>query len=329
MEASVDILGSSAAIPTLHRSPSCQILSSGNVDVMLDCGEGSQMRLMEYGLKSARLSAIFITHLHGDHVFGLPGLLSSMALQGRTSDLFIVGPQGVKQYIDISFQVAKANPPFKITYIELDSNKLIEVNTEDISRNALGKSVGKTWAVQAVPLKHRVETYGYIFKGRQGMRHLIPEKYFKITDSYKYITALKKGENVITDSGKEIFYKDVTTAPELPCSYAYITDTSFLPALADVLQGISVLYHESTFLHEHVKKARKTLHTTAKEAGIIAQAAEVGSLLLGHFSARYHDVQILEDEASSQFAKSIAVEEGMKYIFKSNGVVETTSIKGS
>lgn len=326
MVASVDILGSSAAIPTLKRNPSCQILSFDSIDIMLDCGEGAQMRIMEFGLKTTRISAIFITHLHGDHVFGLPGLLSSMALQGRTKPLTIVGPRGIVNFIEVAFQVSKANPPFSINFTELEGDVLIDLNPPGEPNNSLGMDVSKLWSVQAVKLKHRVETYGYIFWGREQERHLIPEKYFKLTDNYKYISDLKRGKDIVTDKGQKISYKDVTSDPDPPLSYAYITDTSFLPALADLIMGISVLYHEATFLHEHKDKARKTMHTTAREASSIAQAAQAKTLLFGHFSARYHDTGLLENEARLKFANSIAVEEGRRYIFNHKGVIESIEL---
>ncbi|MDR1673479.1 MAG: ribonuclease Z [Bacteroidales bacterium] len=297
---SVTVLGSNAALPTLQRFSSAQWLQSGEQAYLIDCAEGTQIQLRRFHLKSAALKAIFISHLHGDHVFGLPGLLSSLSLLDRAEPLDIFGPLQMeewltghlKHFLPLSF-------PVRIHHTTADEPMIIH---ED-----------KCLTVTCFPLKHRIPTWGYLFRERKNPLHIRKDVIPLYQIPFRDIPAIKAGADYRTSEGQIIPNSSLTLPPVAPRSYAYCSDTAYLPQLSQILREVDLLYHEATFADEDRKRATKTFHSTAKEAAEIAKEACVGRLIIGHFSSRYEDPLTLLQEAQSVFPHTEVAEDGKTY----------------
>lgn len=285
------VLGSSAAVPALGRHCSGQLLCLERSHVLFDCGEGTQMQLQKTGESPSRLDLILISHLHGDHYFGLPGLLTSMALAGRKSPLTIVSPPGLKARMALLLEYDKAAPPFSVDFIEIES----ESPTVVVERPG--------FTVTAFPLQHRIATNGYLLREQKRPANILADMIAAHDIPYQKIPGIKAGDDFETASGKVIPNAELTRPAPPPRSFAYCSDTMYQPNLAKLLHGVDLLYHEATFLHEDLEKAVKTQHTTALQAGQMAAAAEVGELLIGHFSARYRVLERLREEAATAFER--------------------------
>jgi len=298
------ILGSNSAIPVHGRHHSAQHLKVQNHHFLIDCGEGTQHQLQLYGLKSQRLEAIFISHLHGDHYLGLVGLLSSMHLQGRTKKLSLYGPPQLSDIITTQLRYSETSFRYPLHFHPLDMDK--EQVIFDSNKLTLA----------TIPLQHRIPCVGFIIKEKPFPFRIIKENLPKeITP--KDMASLKKGEDIIDASGKLLFrVTELTRGRKKSRSYAYCTDTLYLPELAEKLRGIDLLYHEATFLTEIELKATNTYHTTAGQAAQLARDSDVGKLIIGHFSARYKDLLPLQEEARKYFKNSYLAIEGEKFIIK-------------
>lgn len=290
MSTYLTILGFNSAIPTINSSPTAQLLEMEERSFLIDCGEGTQVQLRKAKAKFSRINHIFISHLHGDHCFGLPGLIASFRLLGRETPLHVYGPKGIKKMLETIFTITETHRGFEVVYHELDkdySEKIYEDNRVE---------------VYTIPLDHRIYCNGYLFKEKPKERHLNMQEISK----YKEIETcdyhnIKAGKDFVLSDGYVLKNEILTTDPVPPVSYAFCSDTRYLETVIPIIKNVTVLYHESTFLHDLKEMADYTGHTTALEAATIARKADVGKLILGHFSNRYGDLTVFTDEARVVF----------------------------
>lgn len=289
MGAYLTILGYNSAIPTVKSSPTAQ-LEMDERCFLIDCGEGTQVQLRKAKAKFSKINHIFISHLHGDHCFGLPGLIASFRLLGRDHKLHVYGPKGIKKMLETIFEITETHRGFQIVYHELEGDQSQKVYEDD------------KLEVWTIPLDHRIYCNGYLFREKPKDRRLnmaeiskYPE--IEICDYHN----LKRGKDFVLSDGYVLKNEVLTTDPEPPVSYAFCSDTRFKEDIIPIIENVDVLYHESTFLHDLKEMADYTGHTTAKEAAIIAQRAGVKKLILGHFSNRYADLTVFTDEAREYF----------------------------
>ena len=296
------ILGTGSATPTLRRNPSAQVLNVRDKLFLIDCGEGTQIALRKNKIKFQRIETIFISHLHGDHYLGLQGLISTFSLLGRNKELHIYSPPGLEKLTELQFELSGSKSCYPIYFHELTKASIETIFEND------------HLTVQAFPLKHRVPTYGFLFKEKKKLRHINGRVTKDLSIPHYAFVKLKKGEDFIhPDSGELFPYKELTLAADPSYSYAYCSDTAYFTALASIVKGVDLLYHESTFLHKDAKLAKKTMHSTAKQAATLAKKAEVKKLLLGHYSSRYPAIELLLDEAKLVFDNSILTNDGDNY----------------
>lgn len=295
------ILGCGAATPTSRHNPSAQLVNLHDKLFLVDCGEGTQMQLRKYKVRFQKIDHIFISHLHGDHYLGLMGLVSSMHLLGRQSDLHLYGPPPLKELVEINLKYSETYLDFTIHYHSLQ-NKETELIFED-----------KTLMVHSFPLKHRVPCTGFLFSEKQRPLKVIKDKihHYKLTPSQ--ILTLKKGEDIILDNGYDLRTTEACISPPIPKKYAYCSDTAYYEKLIEVVRGVDLMYHESTFLETEKERAKATFHSTAKQAASIAQQAEVSKLLLGHYSSRYPDDLGFLTEAKEVFDEVRIATEGARF----------------
>jgi ribonuclease Z len=292
------ILGCHSATPRANAHPTAQILDINGELMLIDCGEGTQVQLRKQKVKFSRLSHIFISHLHGDHYFGLIGLLSTFSLLSRTAELHIHAPKGLEEILKLQFKASHSYMSYPLIFHTLASSK-----SEMILDN-------EKLTVETIPLDHRIYTNGFLFKAKVGDRKLLIDKVLDLNIDKAYYKSIVKGKDVETKDGELINNKDITEDPKPPLSYAFCSDTAFKPNIVPQITGVSLLYHESTFLEEQEHLCNKTKHSTAKQAGIIAQKAQVHKLILGHFSARYKDLSLFEKEAKVVFDNAENAETG-------------------
>ena len=301
MKFEVCILGSSAATPASSRGLTAQVLNIRENFMLIDCGEATQIQMRRFKQSFQKLQYIFISHLHGDHCWGLPGLLSSMNLLGRKTALEIFAPKGLKAWIEIQLKTADTYLDFPIIYHEL------------ITKTSTLILEHPVFEVYTVPLKHRVYCNGFIFKEKIKKRKMKENIVEDLQIPYYVIPQLKEGKDVFID-GKSYLHQNLTLDPEPSYSYAYISDSIYDPSLVPMLKNVDLLYHESTFMHNELERAKHTFHSTAHQAAQIALAANVKKLLLGHISARYmHKENELEQEARTIFPNSELVLDGQTY----------------
>lgn len=297
------ILGCFSATPRTDTNPTSQVLEINNHMFLIDCGEGTQVELRRNKVKFARIKHIFISHLHGDHFFGLVGLISTFRLLTRETDLHIYCPKGLKEIITLQMKLGDSWTNYKLIFHELTS-RTSELIFEDDKVE-----------VHTIPLDHRVYTNGFLFKEKVGERHLNMPAVMEANIDVAYFRKLKQGFDVENKDGVLIDNKKVTTAPDRPKSYAFCSDTAYTEAIVPTISGVDVLYHESTFLEKHAKLAVKTKHSTAKEAAMIANKAGVGTLILGHFSTRYDNLQDFKAEAQEIFESVKLARDGKSFNF--------------
>jgi len=296
---SVHILGCGSALPTTKHNPSAQALTLRGKVYLVDCGEGTQLQIRRQGLHFGRIHTIFISHLHGDHCFGLPGLLSTLSMLGRTGELHIHGPEGLTEYINAHRKSFLAECSYEIITHEHDYRKS-EVIHEDPSL-----------CVRSLPLSHRIPTMGFLFEERCAARHLDkPAVDFYQVPRCCY-PAILLGESYTAQDGSIIPNNRLTKPGHVPRRYAYCSDTEYFPNLIEQVHGVDLLYHEATFGEDLRARLATTAHSTAREAATIALKAEVKRLLIGHYSSRYTDVTPLLDEARSVFPNTTAAQEGL------------------
>lgn len=301
MPLKLTILGSGSAVPNLQRGVSAHYLNINERRILIDCGEGTQLQLRRFKVKFQRLQYIFISHLHGDHYLGLVGLFSSMSLLGRASKLIIFAPEGLEEIIQLQFKISGVYLNYKIEFVVLTAKE----KTLIFEDNSI--------EVYSFPLKHRITTFGFLFQEKTRGKSVDKYKIAEYNLTLPEILKVKKGEDVVR--GEEIIKNEVLTLPDSKlCSYAYCSDTKFIPELSETLKNVSLLYHEGTFLTEDKDKAKSTMHSTALEAATIAREANVDQLLIGHFSARYNDTIAHLKEAQQIFQHVRCVEDGDEFV---------------
>lgn len=297
---SVKILGCGSAAPSLTRWPTSQVVQLNGSLILIDCGEGTQFLLRKYSVKFQRIAHIVISHLHGDHYFGLPGLLSTMHLLGRQKPLELHAPVGMKQILEILLDRGG-----------VDLSYTLEIKEYEHIAQQIVDETGFT--IDTIPLKHRIPTCGFVIREKEGLRNIIKAKVADLhLPKYAY-PLLRKGEDVET-GGRVIKADEVTKAPPAPKAYAYCSDTAYNPDMVTQILGVDALYHESTFLSDREDLAVKTAHSTARQAAQIAKDAKVKTLVMGHFSNRYTDLQLFKNEAELVFDNVILAEEGLDFI---------------
>ncbi len=307
MSFSITILGSSSAKPTVGRHPSSQVVNLCEQYYLVDAGEGCQRQMFRYGINPLKLRGVFISHLHGDHVYGLFPLLSTLGLYGRKTSLTIYAPRPFGEILASHLKYFDNQLSYPVEWVEVDTrkNKMIFEN--------------RSLEVWSIPLNHRVAASGYLFKEKDPPLNVDKFKITKYDLTIAEITAAKRGEDIIRESGEVIANEELTYTPHRGRSYAYISDTSFLERAAKQCAGVDLLYHEATYQGDESEIAAKRGHSTSLEAARAAEIAGAKRLILGHFSARYRELTPLLDEARSIFSESYLAEEGAKFeIEKSN-----------
>ena len=295
------ILGCYAATPRTITNPTSQVLEIKNRMFLIDCGEGTQVQLRKNKIKFSKINHIFISHLHGDHFFGLIGTISTFALLGRTTDLHIYGPKGVKEIITLQLKLSNSWTTYDLFFHELES-KESEVIFED-----------QKVIVKTIPLKHRVYTNGFLFQEKSGDRKLNVDAVQNYNIDKCYYQKIKGGGNVTLDDGTVIENEKLSFDPIPAMSYAFCSDTVYNEAIIPIIENVDVLYHESTFLDSEEALAQKTLHSTAKEAATIALKANAKNLVLGHYSTRYGDINIFKEEAQTVFPHILLADDGRSF----------------
>lgn len=297
----VTILGNTSSIPVHGRNHTAQVLRHGQSLFLIDCGEGTQLQLRRYQVKASKINHIFISHLHGDHYLGLIGLLSSYGLTKRSSPIFLYGPRGLDEIITSHLKWSNTRLSYPLHFVE----------TQDDQLNLLIEL--PNLMIYSFPLKHRIPTTGFLFREKPLPRNLIKEKLLKEKLPLEAIQSLRKGMDHIGADGSFYAVRDFCLPKEPERTYAYCSDTIYLPEIAEYIRGADLLYHESTFMENDKERAKMTFHTTAMEAGEIAKLAKVKTLMLGHFSSRYPILDGLLAEAKTVFKDSMLSEEGKTY----------------
>lgn len=297
------ILGCHSATPRTNTNPTSQVLEIKNNMFLIDCGEGTQVQLRRNKIKFSRIKHIFISHLHGDHYFGLVGLISTFRLLTREADLHIYCPKGLKEVITLQMKLADSWTNYKLIFHELESKSSKLIFEDDKVE------------VYTIPLDHRVYTNGFLFKEKEGERKLIMNEVLKHKIDISFYRKLQQGFDVENKEGKIVKNETVTKQGLKPKSYAFCSDTAYNEAIVPIIEKADVLYHEATFLEKNKKLALPTKHSTAKQAAEIAHKAQVGMLILGHFSTRYKDLEIFKSEAQTIFQNVELAEDGKTFEF--------------
>ena len=297
----VTILGSSSALPTSGRYPSAHVLTAHERLFLIDCGEGTQMQLRKTKSRFSKINHIFITHLHGDHVFGLYGLLSTFSLMDRKTPLHLYAPAKYEALLKSHLSDFDINLSFEIDFIPLSGKDPVQILND------------KYLTVTAFPLQHRIPAFGFLFTEKISDRNIIKECIEKYRIPLVRIPAIKKGEDFITEDGTLIKNQNLTLPPPKPLSYAYCSDTKYFKRLASFVSGVTLLYHEATFDTTKSDLAKMTGHSTTTDAAKTALDAKAGALIIGHFSARYKDINPLVEEARTIFPETYPAIDGQTY----------------
>lgn len=296
----VNILGCGSALPTTRHNATSQVVNIREKLFMIDCGEGTQVQLRKSRLKFSRLNHIFISHLHGDHCFGLMGLISTFGMLERTADLHIYSHPDLKVLLNPHLDFFCKGMPYKVIFHDINPAER-SIIYED-----------RSLTVETVPLRHRLPTCGFLFREKPTPNHIIRE----MTDFYKVplymMNRIKNGEDFVTDDGSVIPNSRLTTPSDPPRSYAYCSDTSYIPYITEQIQNVDVLFHEATFTDSEKARAKATQHSTARQAADIALKANAGQLIIGHFSARYETEECLLNEAREVFPNTILANENLR-----------------
>jgi len=303
LKASLTILGCGSALPTRKNFPSSQLLEIRDKQFLIDCGEGTQIRMRQMGIKTNRLGHIFISHLHGDHCFGLIGLISSFGMLNRTADLHIHAQADLEKIMEVQLLYFCSDLPYNVIFHTINTRKH-ELIYED-----------RSVQVFSIPLKHRVPCCGFLFEEKPRDRHIIRE----MIDFYHIptwrIPKIKQGEDFISEEGVIIHNTLLTTAPEPPKRFAYCSDTAYSEKIIPIIEGVDCLFHEATFMEEEMVRSKQTEHSTARQAGEIARKANVKKLIIGHYSARYIHQNELLKEAKDVFENTVLGEDMTVYEF--------------
>lgn len=297
----VTILGNSSATPTPERNPSAHVLNVHEQFFLIDCGEGTQQRLIRCGINPMKLQAVFLSHLHGDHVYGVFGLISTLGLMGKKTPLQIFAPRPFDEILANHLRYFDSELSYEVQWREIETRK-----HKRLFEN-------KTLEVWSVPLRHRVPAAGFLFREKAPALNLHKEAIERYELGIAQCRAAKRGEDVVLESGETILNTELTYRPYRERSFAYLSDTLYSHRAAELVSGVDLMYHEATFADEDRALAKKTGHSTAKQAAQVALTAGAGRLLIGHFSSRYKDLYLLETEAREIFPNSEAAIEGKSY----------------
>lgn len=299
----LNILGCYSATPRTNTHPTSQVLEIKNHLFLIDCGEGTQVELRRNKIKFSRIKHIFISHLHGDHYYGLVGLISTFRLLTRQADLHIYAPKGLKEVITLQMKLSDSWTNYKLIFHELTSKDSQLIFEDDKVE------------VYTIPLDHRIYTNGFLFKEKEGERKLDINAVRDANIDQAYYRKLKQGADVINEDGIVIKNESVTKQPTKPMSYAFCSDTAYNESIIPIIKNVDVLYHESTFLEKNETLCLATKHSSAKQAATIAKKANVGQLVLGHYSTRYDDINAFKEEAEMIFESVELAEDGKVFEF--------------
>ncbi len=295
------ILGCCAATPRTFTNPTAQVLEIKNRLFLIDCGEGTQVQLRKNKIKFSKINHVFISHLHGDHFFGLIGLISTFSLLNRNNDLHIYGPKGIKEIIKLQLRLSNSWPNFNLHFNELENtNSEIIFEDEKVS-------------VKTIPLQHRIYTNGFLFQEKLDERKLNIEAVEHYQIEKCYYQNIKNGKDILLDDGRLIANSELTFDPLKPKSYAFCSDSCYFEPIIPIISNVDVLYHEATFLQSEENLASKTMHSTAIEAATIAAKAQVSQLILGHYSTRYDSIDLFKEEAETVFPNVLLAEDGKTF----------------
>ncbi|MBE7173060.1 MAG: ribonuclease Z [Williamsia sp.] len=294
----VTILGNNSALPAFDRHPTAQVVTLNEHLFLVDCGEGTQIQIAKYRIRRSRIQKIFISHLHGDHYFGLVGLITTMGLLGRENDLHVYGPAELEPIIQLQLKAGGNHLPFKLQFYTLHDGMTI---TED------------KFEITCFKVFHRIECYGFVFREVRAPRRINPDKIKLYSIPTPYYDWLRWGHDFVSESGEVIANELVTEPGSGSKSYAYAADTLFERSIACRVKGVDLLYHETTYLHDLAEKATKRFHSTAVQAATIAKEAGVHRLIIGHFSSKYEKLDPFEEEAREIFPSTDLALEGVTY----------------
>ena len=294
------ILGNNSAIPAFDRNPTAQVLQTMEESFLIDCGEGTQMQLMKYKIKRSKINHIFISHLHGDHYFGLIGLLTSMSLLNRTQELHLHAPPELEQLISLQLSFASTHLCYTLHFHPLSDEGLI--------------FEGNKMTVECFKVRHRINCWGFLFRQKKNARKLDPERAKIYEIPAAFYDKLQQGEDYVTKKGTIVPNEEVTTAAAKPKSYAYCADTIFDESLAEKVKGVDLLYHETTYLKDLHERAAARFHSTTVQAAAIAKKAAVKRLLIGHFSSKYESLDEFLEETAEVFENTELAIQGCCYI---------------
>lgn len=297
------VLGCYAATPRTFTNPTSQVLEINNRLFLIDCGEGTQVALRKNKVRFSKIEHIFISHLHGDHVYGLVGLVSTFMLLNRSSDLHIHGPKGIKEIILLQLRLSNSFTGYGLYFHELESKESVVVYEDE-------KVI-----VSTIPLLHRIYTMGYLFREKPGLRKINVAAAERFGIDKLYYRNIQLGKDVTAEDGTLIRNELVSFDPGKPRSYAFCSDTVFTESIVPLVREVDVMYHESTFLESEAELALKTMHTTAIQAATIAKLANVGTLILGHYSTRYDDLELFRTEARTVFENVELADDGKEFLF--------------
>ena len=297
------ILGCYAATPRTITNPTSQVLEIRNRMFLIDCGEGTQVQLRKHKIKFSKINHIFISHLHGDHLYGLIGLVSTFMLLNRVNDLHIYGPKGIKEIITLQLRLSNSWTSYGLFFHELESTAS-ELIYED-----------EKVIVRTIPLKHRIYTNGFLFEEKSGERKLNIDAVQQYEIDTCYFQNIKNGKDITLEDGRTIANAILTFNPLPPKRYAFCSDTAYNEGITPIIEGVDILYHESTFLESEQLLGVKTMHSTAKEAALIAKRANVKHLILGHYSTRYDGIGKFKEEAEEVFPAVLLADDGVSFEF--------------
>lgn len=300
MKFEVTILGSSSATPIFNRHPTSQLLNVHDIFLLVDCGESTQMQLLRYGIKPGKIQHILISHLHGDHYLGLVGLLSSMNLNGRKEELFLYGPKGLDTLLKLHFSLSLTELKYPLHFHETRLACELIIDT-------------KSFTVETIPIRHSIPCTGFKFTEKPRGLKLRKEVVKELGIAIELLPGIKEGADYLSPSGTVHPNTSLTEIPAGPRSYAFFSDTMFVPEMADSIRGVSTLYHEATFTSEMLERAGQTFHSTAAQAAQMAIEAGAEKLLIGHFSARYRDLNPILEEAVKVFPETRLALEGLTF----------------
>ncbi len=296
---SVTILGNNSAVPAFNRHPTSQVVSHDGTNYLVDCGEGTQIQMIKYKIRRGKITHIFISHLHGDHYFGLVGLINSFSLLSHSQTLHIYAPEPLQQIIEMQLKVADNTLSYPLFFHTLTAPAIL-VDNDKIK-------------ISCFRTTHRIECYGFVFEEKEGKRKLLIDKVTKAEIPVSFFSSLQAGLDYITSQGKRIANEEVTALPEKGKKYAFCADTKYDESIIPHIYGADAIYHETTYLDNLRDKAEERFHSTTKQAASIARKAMVKKLLIGHFSSKYATLELFEKEAREVFPNTELALEGVTY----------------